>query len=103
MRVFLTEKHSPDALRGGTGRWPLASGVLSGLAECTGRTRVSLVLTVRCAGVFVTLSAHGSDEHWTVRWLTSGDPASLRNSLRTGPVCTGRVWCGPLERPVFCR
>ena len=30
----------------------------------------------------------------------SGDPASLRSSLRTGPVCTGRVRCGLAERPV---
>jgi len=52
--VFLTEKHSPDALRGGTGRWPLASSVLSGVAECTGCTRVSPVLSVRCAGVLRT-------------------------------------------------
>jgi len=49
--VFLSNKHSPDALRGGTGRWPLASGVLSGVAEYTGRTGVSPVLRVRCVGV----------------------------------------------------
>ena len=30
---FLSEKQSPDALRGGTRRWPLASGVLSGLSR----------------------------------------------------------------------
>ena len=65
--VFLTEKHSPDALRGGTGRWPLASGVLSGAAECTGRTEESPVLSVRCAGGLATLSAHESGEHRTVR------------------------------------
>ena len=65
--VFFTEKHSPDALRGGTRRWPLASGVLSGVAECTGRTEVSPVLSVRCAGVLVTLSAHKSSEHRTLR------------------------------------
>ena len=35
-----------------------------------------------------------------VRWLASGDRASLRSSLRTGPVCTGRVRCGLVERPV---
>jgi len=39
-----------------------------------------------------------------VRWLASGDPASLRSSLRTGPVCTGRVQCDAVERPVvLCR
>ena len=66
--VFLTEKHSPDALRGGTGRWPLASGVLSGIAECTGRTGVSPVLSVRCAGGLATLSTHESGEHRTL-WV----------------------------------
>ena len=48
--VYLSRKHSPDALRGGTGRWSLASGVLSCAAECTGRTGESPVLSVRCAG-----------------------------------------------------
>ena len=52
--VFFTEKHSPDALRGGTGRWPLTSGVLSGVAERTGCTGESPVLNVRCAGVLQT-------------------------------------------------
>ena len=42
-------RESPDALRGGTGRWPLASGVLSGVAKYIGRTGVSPVLKVRCA------------------------------------------------------
>ena len=53
-RVFLTKKHSPDALREGTRRWPLAFGVLSDVAECTGHTGVSPVLSVRCAGVLGT-------------------------------------------------
>ena len=61
------EKLSPDALRGGTGRWPLASGVLSGVAECTGRTRESPVPSVRCAGTLATFSAHESGEHRTLR------------------------------------
>jgi len=39
-----------------------------------------------------------------VRWLASGDRASLRSSLRTSPVSTGRVRCGLVERPVvLCR
>ena len=39
-----------------------------------------------------------------VRWLASGDPTSLRSYLRTGPVCTGRVRCDAVERPVvLCR
>ena len=65
--VFLSKKHSTDALCGGTGRWPLASGVLSDVAECTGRTGVSPVLSVRCAGGLATLSAHESGEHRTLR------------------------------------
>ena len=68
---FLTEKHSPDALRGGTGRWPLASDVLSGVTECTGRTRESPVLSVRCAGV-------------------------LQTSLGMSPVSTGRTGESPV-------
>ena len=44
--VFLSRKHSPNALCGGTGRWLLASGVVSGAAECTGRTGESPVLSV---------------------------------------------------------
>ena len=52
--VFLSRKHSPDALRGGTGRWPLASGVLTSVAECTGRIGESPVLSVWCAGVLQT-------------------------------------------------
>jgi len=65
--VFLSRKHSPDALCGGIGRWPLASGVLSGATEGTGRTRESPVLSVRCAGRLATLSAHESREHRTLR------------------------------------
>ena len=39
-----------------------------------------------------------------VRWLASGDRASLRSSLRTSPVSTGRVRCDAVERPVvLCR
>ena len=66
---FSVRKHSPDAQRGGTGRWPLASGVLSGVAECTGRTEESPVGCVRCEEV-------------------------LQSSLRMSPVSTGRVRCG---------
>ena len=65
--VFLAEKHSPDAGVGSTGRWSRASGVLSGAAECTGRTGESPVLSVRCAGGSVTLSALESGEHRTLR------------------------------------
>ena len=65
--VFLSEKHSANALRGGTGRWPLASGVLLGVAECTGRNGVSPVLSVRCVGGLATLSAHEYGEHRTLR------------------------------------
>ena len=36
-------------------------------AECTGRTGVSPVLSVRCADGLATLSAHESGEHRTLR------------------------------------
>jgi len=105
--VFLSRKHSPDALRGGTRRCPLASGVLSGAAECTGRTRESPVLSVRCEGVLLPslrMSPVSTGRSGCVRWLASGDRASLWSSLRTGPVCTGRVRYGLVERPVvLCR
>ena len=69
---FSVRKHSPDAQRGGTRRWALASGVLSGVAECTGRTGESPVGCVRCEEVFATLSVHESGVHrtplvWTCR------------------------------------
>jgi len=68
-----SREHSPDALRGGTGRWPLASGVLSGL------TRGSRVLRTQQSEFgaqrpvcwrFATLSAHGSGEHRTLPVLS---------------------------------
>ena len=62
--VFLAEKHSPDAECRGTGRWSRASGVVSVVQVCTGRTGVSPVLSVRCEGF-------------------------LQPSLRTSPVSTG--------------
>ena len=65
--VFLAEKHSPDAKCRGTGRWSRASGVVSVVQVCTGRTGVSPVLSVRCAGGLATLSAHESGEHRTLR------------------------------------
>ena len=65
--VFLAEKHSPDAGVGSTGRWSRASGVVSVAQVCTGRTGVSPVLSVRCAGGLATLSAHESGEHRTLR------------------------------------
>ena len=98
-RVFLT----PDALHGGTGRWPLASGVLSGLpeeAECTERTGVSPVLSVRCAGVLRPSLRMGLVSTGRYRWLVSSDPTGFRSTLRTSPVSTGRVRCEPAERPV---
>ena len=76
--VFLSRKHSPDALRGGTGRGPLASGVLSGAAECTGRTGESPVVSVRCVGGLVTLSAHES------------------GVVSVAQVCTGRTGESPV-------
>ena len=90
--VFLSRKHSPDTLREGTGRWPLASGVLSGAAECTGRTGESPVLSVWCAGGLATLSARESGEHRTLRVR----PVTVRVC---GALCA-RVRCGLVERPV---
>ena len=101
--MFLSRKHSPDALRGGTGRWPLASDVLSGVAECTGRTGVSPVPSVRCEGVLLPslcMSPVSTGCSGCIRWLASGDLASLQSSLRTSPVCTGRVPCDAVEHPV---
>jgi len=102
--VFLCWKHSPDAQRRGTGRWPLASGVLSGVAECTGCTGVSPVPSVQCEGVLLPsqrMSPVSTGRSGCVRWIASGDRASLRSSLRTSPVSTGRVRCGAAERPVL--
>jgi len=65
--VFLAEKHSPDAGVGSTGRGSRASGVVSVVQVCTGRTGVSPVLSVRCVGGLATLSAHESGEHRTLR------------------------------------
>ena len=75
--VFLSRKHSLDALRGGTGRWLLESGVVSGAAECAGRTGESPVVSVRCAGV-------------------------LQPSLHMGPVSTGRYQCLAFGDPQVC-
>ena len=63
---------------------------------------MSPVLSVRCLGVLATLSTHESGEHWTLMVCPMAhDSASLWSSLRTGPVCTGRVWCEAAERPVW--
>ena len=105
--VFLSRKHSPDALCGGTGRWPLSSGVLSGAAECTGRTGESPCSASGVRAIWrpsLRMSPMSTVRSGCVQWLASGDRASLRSSLRTGPVCTGRVRCDAVERPVvLCR
>ena len=56
-----------DAGVGSTGRWSRASGVVTVAQMCTGRTGVSPVLSVRCAGGLATLSALESGEHRTLR------------------------------------
>ena len=66
-KVFLAEKHSPNAGVGCTGRWSRVSGVVSVAQVCTGRTGVSPMLSVRCAGGLATLSALESGEHRTLR------------------------------------
>jgi len=57
----------PDAGVGSTGRWSRASGVVSVALVCTGRTGVSPVLSVRCAGGLANLSVLESSEHRTLR------------------------------------
>ena len=102
--VFFAEKHSPDALRVGTGRWLLASGVLSGVAECTGRTGVSPVLSVRYTGCLAQLGLgtgrQAPDADWSVRCSESGVRAVLQTSLDMSPVSTGRSGA---QRPVTPR
>jgi len=69
----LRECFSPDALRGGTGRWPLASGVLSGLTRGSRvhRTHQSESDAQRpVCERFATLFAHGSGEHRTLLVLS---------------------------------
>jgi len=69
--VFLTEK--PNALRGGTECWPLASGVLLGLTKGSKvhRTHWSESGAQRpVCRHFVTLSTHGSGEHRTLPVLS---------------------------------
>jgi len=64
------ECFSADILRGGTGRWPLASGVLSGLTRGSRvhRTHRSESGAQRPVyGCFATLSAHESGEYRTLR------------------------------------
>jgi len=61
------ECFSPDAGVGSTGRLSRASGVVSVAQVCTGRTGVTPVLSVRCAGGLANLSALESGEHQTLR------------------------------------
>ena len=68
--MFLAEKYSPDAGVGSTGRWSRASGVVSVAQVCTGRTGVSPVLSIRCAGGLVNLSALKFGEHRTLPVLS---------------------------------
>ena len=94
---------SPDALHGGTGRWPLASSVLLGLSRVhqTHRSESGVRAVWRPS---LRMSPVSTGRSGCVRWLASGDPASLPSSLRTGPVCTGRIRCDAVKRPVvLCR
>ena len=73
-----------------------ASGVLPVLDPArlsTGRTSVSPVLSVRCAGVLRPSLRMGPMSTRRYRCLASGDPTGLQNSLRMSLVSTGRVRC----------
>jgi len=61
------ECFSPDAGVGSTGRWSRAFGVVSVAQVCIGRTGVSPVLSVRCAGGLANLSTLESGDHRTLR------------------------------------
>ena len=86
---FSLRKHSPDA-------GSEASDAVSERPVCRlpGSARVRHRTQAGASGAmspvsarFANLSGCESGEHRTVRWLASGDPASLRSSLRMSPVC----------------
>jgi len=105
-RVFLAEKHSPDAgpeAPDAVSVRPVYRQCLAQLGLGTGRRLdpigASGVLNlVFCA--FAMLSGYETGEHRTVRCSASGDPASLQTSLSLSLVSTGHVrwqlnhvWC----------
>jgi len=120
--VFLTEKHSPDAVCRGTGRWPLESGVLLSLIRgsrahrtpCTGRRGSAVHASGACwdlrASLRVSLTRHRSESGAQRPVLVcfadlsaheSGEVVCLQTSLhvtgeyRTRPVLT---WSRPVVR-----
>ena len=111
--VFLTEEHSPDVDSEAPDAVPVRpvsrqpdSVRVRHRTIGTGRWLERPVVRVRCAGVLrpsLGVSPVSTGRPVCVRWIASGDLASLRNSLRMSPVSTGRVRCGLAERPVCCR
>ena len=111
--VFLAEEHSPDA--GSEAPDAVSERPVCRLPDSvrvrhrtigTGRSLERPVVCVRCEEVLQTslrMSSVSTGHSGCVRWLASGDPASLWSSLRMSPVCTGRVRCQPAQRPVLCR
>ena len=96
----LTQKHRTLFL---CVRW---AGSLTRLGLRTERSLERPVVCVRCEEVLQTslrMSPVSTGRSGCVRWLASGDPASLRSSLRMSPVCTGRAQCQLVQRLVLCR
>jgi hypothetical protein len=97
--VFLAEEHSPDA--GSEAPDAVSERPVCRLPDSvrvrhrtidTGRSLERPVVCVRCEDVLQTSLRVGpvsTGRSGCVRWLASGDPASLRSSLRMSPVCTG--------------
>ena len=97
--VFLAEEHSPDA--GSEAPDAVSERPVCRLPDSvrvrhrtigTGRWLERPVVSVRCAGVLrpsLRMGPVSTGRSGCVRWLASGDPASLRSSLRMSPVCTG--------------
>jgi len=100
---FLAEEHSPDADTEAPDAVPVRpvsrqpdSVRVRHRTIGTGRSLEHPVVCVRCEEVSQTslrMSPMSTGRSGCVRWLASGDPASLRSSLRMSPVCTGRVRC----------
>jgi len=98
---FSLRKHSPDA--GSEAPDAVSERPVCRLPDSarvrhrtpgTGRKMEPPVVSVRCEGVLqpsLRMSPVSTTRSGCVRWLASGDRASLQSSLRMSPVCTGRV------------
>jgi len=96
--MFLTEKHSPDALITGTERWACASGSLSlsGIVRVKHRTLctgcgLDPITASGVAWLWWVLLTKSTGCLGCVRWCESSGPTCLTNSLHTWLVCTGRA------------